>query len=385
MEGNALSVLEPPTGNEEDDYYYDFDYLSSGSDIGENFSFLLQYYRLQEERYHDFMYGLNREFYGSIRSALNTQDPLPSLDTADQNIREEESMRKATDTSLGTELVALSLRSGTRLPDYGDKSKLSCTHCKKQGHDITICFLKVGYPEWWETRHRRGQRGVSTTGSRAAVQSASGGTAFNAAFSDAAGGQGGSGPMPSMTPDQWHRLMNIIGNSNPPSSSDRLMGKRKGGLYYISKVLVDSTVSLLTIQTPGLELWHSRLGHPSEVVLKSLPFISSSAFVLNRSCETCHRAKHTRNVFFDNFNKATRLETQVYFVSRDATFYESEFPGLSDSPELLSESRGVLYENVSSFFGLDELSLGVDVSPSTGTVPPFEPNSTVLAEARLLQ
>lgn len=34
LQRNALSVLEPPTGNEEDDDY-DFDDSSSGSDIGE--------------------------------------------------------------------------------------------------------------------------------------------------------------------------------------------------------------------------------------------------------------------------------------------------------------------------------------------------------------
>ncbi|KAG9158517.1 hypothetical protein Leryth_016169 [Lithospermum erythrorhizon] len=40
LQRNALSVLEPPTGNEEDDDY-DFDDSSSGSDIGEKFSFHL--------------------------------------------------------------------------------------------------------------------------------------------------------------------------------------------------------------------------------------------------------------------------------------------------------------------------------------------------------
>lgn len=34
LQRNALSVLEPPTGNEDDDDY-DFDDSSSGSDIGE--------------------------------------------------------------------------------------------------------------------------------------------------------------------------------------------------------------------------------------------------------------------------------------------------------------------------------------------------------------
>ncbi|KAL2543651.1 hypothetical protein Fot_12884 [Forsythia ovata] len=37
LQRNALSVLEPPTGNEEDDDF-DFDYSSSGSDIGEKYN-----------------------------------------------------------------------------------------------------------------------------------------------------------------------------------------------------------------------------------------------------------------------------------------------------------------------------------------------------------
>ncbi|GAA0163569.1 hypothetical protein LIER_19400 [Lithospermum erythrorhizon] len=116
-----------------------------------------------EERYHDFIYGLNRELYGSVRSALNTQEPLPSLDTTYHKIREEESLRKASDTTVGDEFVAFSLRSNPRMGDYVDKSKLWCNHCKKQGHDSTTCFLIIGYPEWWETRNSRGARSGEAT------------------------------------------------------------------------------------------------------------------------------------------------------------------------------------------------------------------------------
>ncbi|GAA0172405.1 hypothetical protein LIER_26241 [Lithospermum erythrorhizon] len=157
--------------------------------------------------------------------------------------------------------------------------------------------------------------------------------------------------MPSLTPDQWHHLMSLFGNSNTPSANDRQIGKpfswifdsgatahatgilemcdiifthnlcfvqdrsakkvigaseRRGGIYNFCELLVDSKASLLAIQMPELELWHNRLGHPSKAVLKSFPFICSSASVLNKSYETCHRAKHTRDVFFDNFKKATR-------------------------------------------------------------------------------
>ncbi|XP_040968268.1 uncharacterized protein [Gossypium hirsutum] len=31
-----------------------------------------------------------------------------------------------------------------------DKSHLLCTHCKKIGHEVSNCFEKISYPEWWE-------------------------------------------------------------------------------------------------------------------------------------------------------------------------------------------------------------------------------------------
>ncbi|GAA0183138.1 hypothetical protein LIER_30606 [Lithospermum erythrorhizon] len=93
---------------------------------------------------------------------------------------------------------------------YGYKSKLLYTHCHRQGHDITTCFLKIGYPEFWETRFRRGLRAVARM--RGVVQTVFGGVAC---------ARGEFGPMPSLTPDQWHRLMSLFGNSNTPSANDR--------------------------------------------------------------------------------------------------------------------------------------------------------------------
>ncbi|GAA0162877.1 transmembrane signal receptor [Lithospermum erythrorhizon] len=190
-------------------------------------------------------------------------EPLPSLDTAYQKIREEESQRKSSDTSIGNEFVALALRSNSRMGDYGDKSKLFCTLCKKQGHDITTCFLKVGYPDWWETRNRKGGRsgggvapgnrvaalpGTAATGNKVPTQAfTGGGAALHAVFSDSARevgagppcvqrgsevagacvqrGSEAAGAVPVMSPDQWQRLMSLIGNPETPSTSERLMGK----------------------------------------------------------------------------------------------------------------------------------------------------------------
>ncbi|GAA0184306.1 hypothetical protein LIER_31594 [Lithospermum erythrorhizon] len=178
-----------------------------------------------EDHYHDFMYGLNCDLYGSIRSSLNTHEPLPFLEAAYQKIREEESLRKASDAPIGNEFVALSFRSNPRMGDY------------------------VGYREWWETLNRKGVRsGATASDGRGVIGStivgagtgcvvgnrvaggaaAGGGVALHAVFSDGADvarSPGGEGTVPSMSQDQWQRLMSLIGNSDSPSASDRLMGK----------------------------------------------------------------------------------------------------------------------------------------------------------------
>ncbi|GAA0168303.1 hypothetical protein LIER_23051 [Lithospermum erythrorhizon] len=121
------------------------------------------------------------------------EEPLPYLDTTYQKIREEESLRKASDAPIGNEFVALSLRSNPRMGDY------------------------VGYPEWWETRNRKGVhsgaaaswgRGAgvgSAAGNRVAGGSAAGaGAALHVVFSDradAARSQGGAGTIPAISQD----------------------------------------------------------------------------------------------------------------------------------------------------------------------------------------
>ncbi|XP_021746636.1 uncharacterized protein LOC110712479 [Chenopodium quinoa] len=57
----------------------------------------------------------------------------------------------------------------------------------------------------------------------------------------------------------------------------------------------------------SMELWHSRLGHPSEKVVKWLPFFSNTTCSLNKDCEVCHRAKHARSSFPLSENKSTRI------------------------------------------------------------------------------
>ncbi|GAA0174819.1 hypothetical protein LIER_28129 [Lithospermum erythrorhizon] len=50
--------------------------------------------KLDEEIFLDFLYGINREHYGHLRSQLLAQDPTPSLDWAFKATNKEEQLQK---------------------------------------------------------------------------------------------------------------------------------------------------------------------------------------------------------------------------------------------------------------------------------------------------
>ena len=49
-------------------------------------------------------------------------------------------------------------------------------------------------------------------------------------------------------------------------------------------------------------MWHQRLGHPSFSVMSSLPMFSTNKTADPGPCDTCFRAKQTRDVFFNSSN-----------------------------------------------------------------------------------
>ena len=77
---------------------------------------------------------------------------------------------------------------------------------------------------------------------------------------------------------------------------------RRDGLFYFD---VDKTIqqtSVNAVSSP-LDLWHKRMGHPSEKVVKLLPPVFSCKGSLNKACEVCFRAKHPREKFNLSANK----------------------------------------------------------------------------------
>lgn len=83
-------------------------------------------------------------------------------------------------------------------------------------------------------------------------------------------------------------------------------GERVDGLYYFRGVPEVKALKIDGVQST--ELWHQRMGHPSEKVLQHLPVVSSfTRSSKNKSCDVCPRAKQHRNSFPISNNKASRI------------------------------------------------------------------------------
>lgn len=80
-------------------------------------------------------------------------------------------------------------------------------------------------------------------------------------------------------------------------------GQERDGVYYFKDVgAARANKVALKCDTT---LWHRRLGHPAFSMLSSLPMFSGVSIASSSSpCDVCFKAKQTREVFYDSFNKA---------------------------------------------------------------------------------
>ncbi|KAH7566539.1 hypothetical protein JRO89_XS08G0181400 [Xanthoceras sorbifolium] len=231
--------------------------------------------------------------------------------------------------------------------DRPDRSHLVCTHCKKTGHEVTHCFELHGYPEWYDDRMKtngggRGRGRNSGRGRSSARANTTVTIPVVGAADTVAGGTAGSSSQQVFSADQWKALAGFFGNVKIPENrlngtfnaqlwivdtganhhvtgdmswlinkktiSDYLVGLpngktvnatqegsdqsreligtgvRRDGLYYFG-----GTDSVQHVSVKGdssnLELWHRRMGHPSEKVVKLLPPAKGDKFASrSRKC-----------------------------------------------------------------------------------------------------
>ncbi|CAO2840721.1 unnamed protein product [Amaranthus hypochondriacus] len=202
--------------------------------------------RLEEDRLHDFLFGINAALYGHIRSQILSHDPLPSLDRIYQMFLQEERLQMTSaEQTKYEDIRAMAVQSkpssaGSRLDV--DKSRLLCTYCERRGHDVDNCWSKHGYPKWWEHRNSRGGGRFSSRGGRGSrssshsrdnhtqvqrnkpVHTSSVAVVSRVQKEDNLVGSSTSDAILSITTQQWQRLLDLLGNSTSPITNERLSG-----------------------------------------------------------------------------------------------------------------------------------------------------------------
>ncbi|RVW73210.1 Retrovirus-related Pol polyprotein from transposon RE2 [Vitis vinifera] len=259
-------------------------------------------------------------------------------------------------------------------------SLVACPHCHKHGHDKNNCYEIVGYPEGWLDQNKA-DGGVGR--SRQQAGRGRGSARANAASSTVGASSTKSSTDQLFTPEQWKALAGLIGNAQVPD--DRLNGKfdtkswiidigathhvtgdlswlfdtitlfecpvglpngefivatqsssdhtreligtgvRRDGLYYFGGAEGDSVQHVSVHNAAStLELWHKRMGHPSEKVVKLLPPVSNLKG--DKFASRSRKCVFLGYPFGKKGWKLFDLDTKELFVSRDVKFFEDVFP-----------------------------------------------------------
>ena len=183
---------------------------------------------------------------------------------------------------------------------------------------------------------------------------------------------------------QDHRSGSLIGG-----------GERVDGLYYFRRI--PAVCAIPGSGVSNFELWHRRLGHPSDKVVKLLPGVSNSAGKksLNKACEICPQAKQSRNSFPSSDSRASR----VFELIHCDLWGPYRTPSTCDAHYFLTlvddYSRGVwvyllnnkteVYTSFCSFFAMIKCQFGVTtkyVRSDNGTefkhmIPYFNDNGMI--------
>ncbi|KAL4581728.1 hypothetical protein LXL04_006255 [Taraxacum kok-saghyz] len=139
--------------------------------------------------------------------------------------------------------------------DRPDKSHLSCSHCKKTGHESSNCFELVGYPEWWEDRSKNdgGGRG-GRSGGRGRGNARANSSYVHSTVTGHNGGSNNNASPLLFTAEQWKALTGLMSTSKIPD--EHLNGKFQKRLWIIDTgathhVTGDATWLTNTHKIPG--------------------------------------------------------------------------------------------------------------------------------------
>ena len=184
----------------------------------------------EEEKVHSFLMELDVTMYGTVRSNILAQDPLPNLNKVYSTLIQEERVKTiARERDERGDVMALAIRARGN----GKDKTMVCSHYKQTGHKHENCFALIGYPEWWGDRPRSDAK----DGGRGRAQPSQGGrgggrggrvvnrvNATQAGVKMLTGVESSVTPPPGLSPKQWQTLLHVLGWSQH-ATTEKMTGK----------------------------------------------------------------------------------------------------------------------------------------------------------------
>lgn len=189
----------------------------------------------EEEKIHQLLMGLDETVYGTTRSNLLAQDPLPSMNKIYSTLVREEGMRTTTQGKENHgDAMAFAVQAGSssRGRNEGRDKNMICNNCGRSGHEADNCFQLISYPEWWGDRSRGTGRGTKRGKGLQPTSMSSGrgrGTpakanTIQAMKSTATITDGDKVGSSGLSSEQWQTLVNLL-NINKTGADEKLIGK----------------------------------------------------------------------------------------------------------------------------------------------------------------
>ena len=101
---------------------------------------------------HRFLMGLDETVYGTVRSNLLTQDPLPSLNKVYSKLVQEECVRTVVcGKEEHGEIMSFVVQADSKFSGGKDKN-IVCSNYNHPRHKSDSCFQLIDYLEWWGDR-----------------------------------------------------------------------------------------------------------------------------------------------------------------------------------------------------------------------------------------
>ncbi|GJS10877.1 putative RNA-directed DNA polymerase [Tanacetum coccineum] len=226
---------------------------------------------------------------------------------------------------------------------------LVCTNCNMTSHTIERCFELISYPPNFMKKSNTGQNvsNVSGTGKSA----------------DASGSVSHT-----LTSDQYQKLMSLLSDSGPSSTSSQSNMAVPG--YH---------VSLLSVSRLAKDNKFSVLGHPADQVLSVLKNdIDLKGDYTSEPFDVCHRAKQTREPFPLSDHKSTTVGQLIHLdvwgpykvrsKEDNLNFFDVQRPNNPDDDVRdSSEGGGTNPFFVEPALGSDKTDLSPIADPSAST------------------